>query len=67
MAESARDIGFEAVGAGLGGALVLEDEVALPFEIAGGLKGRFVAAVAPTCEGCRYGGGMVWLILQVEN
>jgi len=59
VAERARGIGLEAAGAGLAGALALEEEVALPFEMAGGLKGRFVAAVAPTCDGCRYGGGMV--------
>lgn len=51
MAESVRDIGFEATGAGLEGALALDEEVAPPFAMAGGLKGRFVAAVAPTCEG----------------
>jgi hypothetical protein len=47
VAESARADCFGAAGAGLAGALPLEEEVAAPFEIAGGLKGRFVAAVAP--------------------
>lgn len=48
MAETTLDIGFDAAGAGLGGALALEEEVAPPFAMAGGLNGRFVAAVAPT-------------------
>jgi hypothetical protein len=47
VAESALAVCFCAAGAGLAGALPLEEEVAAPFDIAGGLKGRFVAAVAP--------------------
>lgn len=44
------DVGFCGAGTGRGG-LLLDEEVAPPFEMAGGLKGRFVAAVAPTWEG----------------
>jgi hypothetical protein len=48
VVEITLDIGFDAAGAGLEGALALDEEVAPPFAMAGGLKGRFVAAVAPT-------------------
>jgi hypothetical protein len=51
VVEVALAVGFCAAGAGLAEAWPLEEEVAPPLAMAGGLKGRFVAAVAPTCEG----------------
>jgi hypothetical protein len=47
VADSALAGCFWAAGAGLAGAFPLEEEFAAPFEMAGGLNGLFVAAVAP--------------------